>query len=188
MSGRAVFLWVVIPFVALSLLALWLTRDTPASTRPAPIPLPAPLPAAAPSLPAAPPPPRAERPHPGAPPPPPPVAEDESVPEPPPGTWTREEVRVALQSVRPLIRECLEDAELRHVGPQSVRLRFTLESQQGQGRFQRGEVVESSFQDPFVFACLQDTLADAHFPAPEGRAPLTLSQPFHVVPRKKAVP
>lgn len=191
MSGRAVFLWVVLPFVALSAVALWLTRDAPVRPEPAlasPSP-PPPEPAAPPSAPPPPPAPTGERPVFS-----PPAAtatpetEEEAIPEPPPGTWSREEVRVALQSVRRLVRECLDDATLRHVGPQTVRLRFTLESNGGRGHFGGTEVVESTLQDPFVFACLQDAFAEAQFSAPPGRDPLTLSQPFHSRPGKKGVP
>ncbi|PTL82050.1 AgmX/PglI C-terminal domain-containing protein [Vitiosangium sp. GDMCC 1.1324] len=182
MSGRAVFLWVVLPFVALSALALWLTRDTPAHavavdvpappepSRPPPLE-PPPKPAGTPS--------RTATPAPTPPPPP----EDELLADPPPGTWSREEVRVALASVQPWVRGCLADASVRNPGPQTVKLRFTLEAKGDRGSFQRGEVVESTLRDPFVLACLLDALADAQFSAPPGKAPLTLTQPFHFRPR-----
>lgn len=188
MSGRAVFLWVVIPFVALSALALWLTRDTPvhavaheapavAAHAPAP-PEPSPAPSA----------PTVERMPPAAPPPvatpPPPPPEDEPLEDPPPGTWSKDEVRVALRAIQPLVRECLGDAAVRHPGAQDVKLRFTLEASGERGHFERAEVVESTVVDPFVNACLLDALADAQFSAPPGKAPLTLTQPFHFRPRK----
>ncbi|QRN95584.1 AgmX/PglI C-terminal domain-containing protein [Archangium violaceum] len=175
MSGRAVFLWVVLPFVALSALALWLTRDTPEHTVAEP-------PSAPPAPPRAPPapPPEPARPEPRvATPPPPPPREDEPIPDPPPGTWDKEEVAVAFRAIQPLVRECLQDASVRHPGAQTVKLRFTLEAQGERGRFQGAEVVESTFQDPFVHACLLDALADTQFSAPPGKAPLTLSHPFH---------
>ncbi|MFY0564570.1 AgmX/PglI C-terminal domain-containing protein [Archangium lansingense] len=187
MRGRAVFLWVVIPFVALSALALWLTRDTPAPAvavdvpaSPAPEP---PSPAPSPEVPA-------ERTPPAAPPPPAPPAppEDEPRLELPPGTWTEEEVRVALQSVQPLVRTCLADASVRHPGPQTVKLRFTLEARGEHGRFQGSEVVENTLQDPFVDACLLDALADAQFSAPPGKAPVILTHPFHFRPGKRGDP
>ncbi|QRK13078.1 AgmX/PglI C-terminal domain-containing protein [Archangium violaceum] len=190
MSGRAVFLWVVIPFVALSALALWLTRDTPthavtvASGEAPPLPeppKPKPPKRSPPLAPALAPPPE---PTPREPPPsPPPPPENEPLEEPPPGTWSREEIRVALRAVQPLVRSCLEDASVRHPGPHSVKLRFTLDARGEHGRFQRGEVVESSVQDPFVTACLLDTLADTQFSAPPGNPPLTLTHPFHFRPR-----
>ncbi|ATB31279.1 hypothetical protein [Melittangium boletus] len=178
MSGRAVLLWVVLPFVALSALALWLTREPPLELEHPVAPRPSPPPVE--HSPPTPPPPV----EPIPPPAPPPVAarEEEPLPEIPPGTWSPEEVRAALRAIQPLMRQCLQDAEGRHVGAQSVRLRFTLESQEGQGHFLRGEVVESTLQDPFVFACLLDTLADTPFPAPPGRPPLTLSYPFRSRP------
>ncbi|WNG34127.1 AgmX/PglI C-terminal domain-containing protein [Archangium violaceum] len=184
MSGRAVFLWVVLPFVALSALALWLTRDTPthvetvAVEAPTPPETPKRSPPPAPTL-ALPPEPTPQPPLPSPPPPP----EDEPLEDPPPGTWSKEEIRVALRAVQPLVRSCLADASVRHPGSHSVKLRFTLDAQGAHGRFQRGEVVESSVQDPFVTACLLDTLADTQFSAPPGKPPLTLTHPFHFRPR-----
>ena len=187
MRGRAVFLWVVIPFVALSVLALWLTRDTSAPTRAMAVDVPASPPPVPPS-----PAPAPERPVEGTPPvaPPPPAPPPEQAPrlELPPGTWSEEEVRVALQSVQPLVRECLEDASVRHPGPQTVRLRFTLEARGERGHFQDSQVVESTVQDPFVLACLVDAFADAQFSAPPGKAPLTLTHPFHFRPGKRGAP
>ena len=186
MSGRAVFVWVVVPFVALSAGALWLTRETPAE-RPAPEPVAVRPPASEPEPPGAPSPPRQEPPPVLAPVTPPlaepPAPEEEPLPDPLPGGWRPEEVRAALAPLQPLMRQCLQDAEGRHVGAQNVRMRFTLEPREDGGHFVRGEVVESSLQDPFVFACLQDTLDDARFTAPPGRPPLTLAYPFRSRPR-----
>ena len=183
MRGRAVFLWVVIPFVALSALALWLTRDTPAPA--VAVDVPASPPPEPPSPPAEVP---VERKPPAAPLPPAPPPEDEPVLELPPGTWNEQEVRVALQSVQPLVRTCLLDASVRHPGPQTVRLRFTLEARGERGSFQDSEVVESTVQDPFVLACLLDAFADTQFSAPPGKAPLTLTHPFHFRPGKRGAP
>ncbi|MFL5355584.1 AgmX/PglI C-terminal domain-containing protein [Archangium sp.] len=184
MSGRAVFLWVVIPFVALSALALWLTRDTPAHAVAHEAPamaVPAPSePSRAPPEPTHAP---VERTPPAVPPP-----EDEPLEDPPPGTWSKEEVRVALRAVQPLVRECLGDASVRHPGAQAVKLRFTLEANGERGHFERAEVVESTLGDPFVHACLLDALADTQFSAPPGKAPLTLTHPFHFRPRKGGGP
>ncbi len=190
MSGRAVFLWVVIPFVALSALALWLTRDTSVHAVVADAPASPELPAPSrpdsdahlakePSRPPPPPPPRAAEP-----PRPAPLEEEEPLPETPPGTWDKEEVRVALRAVQPLVRECLTDAAIRHPGAQTVKLRFTLEASGERGGFRGPEVVESTLQDPFVHACLLDAFADTQFSAPPGKAPLTLSHSFHFRPGK----
>ncbi|MGZ3460258.1 MAG: AgmX/PglI C-terminal domain-containing protein [Archangium sp.] len=180
MSGRAVFLGVVIPFVALSALALWLTRDTPAHAVAMAVAMDAPAPPPASPVAAAPQPPRPAR---RVAPPPPAPPEDEPMVAPPPGTWSQDEVRVALRSVQPLVHECLADAAVRNPGAQTVTLRFTLEAQGERGRFQKSEVVESTLQDPFVLACLLDAFADAQFSAPPGKAPLTLTHPFHFRPR-----
>jgi hypothetical protein len=82
------------------------------------------------------------------------------------------------------VRECLDDAALRHPGSQTVKLRFTLEASGERGGFRGAEVVESTLQDPFVLACLLDAFADTQFSAPPGKAPLTLTHPFHFRPGK----
>lgn len=189
MRGRAVFLWVVIPFVALSALALWLTRDTPAPAVavdvPAAPPPEPPSPAPSPEVPA-------QRTPPAAPPspapPPEPPSEEEPRLELPPGTWDEAEVRVALQAVQPLVRACLADAAVRHPVAQTVKLRFTLEARGERGHFRGSEVVESTVQDPFVHACLLDAFADTQFSAPPGKEPLTLTHPFHFRPGKRGGP
>jgi hypothetical protein len=117
-----------------------------------------------------------------------PPPEDEPLEDPPPGTWSKEEVRVALRAIQPLVRECLGDASVRHPGAQAVKLRFTLEANGERGHFERAEVVESTLGDPFVHACLLDALADTQFSAPPGKAPLTLTHPFHFRPRKDRGP
>ena len=191
MSGRAVFLWVVIPFVALSALALWLTRDTPAVAVSGPPSSSLEERVDMPSSPAASavPPPRLTVPEPRETEPPrPSPPEEEPLPEPPPGTWEKEEVRVALRAVQPLVRQCLQDAQGRHRGPQTVKLRFTLEAKGERGGFRSPEVVESTVQDPFVHACLVDALADTQFSAPPGKAPLTLTHPFQFRPGKGGGP
>ncbi len=194
MSGRAVFLWVVIPFVALSALALWLTRDTPAHTVAGDAPAASSPPPAQPTppepssdsrrkeVPPTPAPHATELPRPS------PPAQEDPVPEPPPGTWDKEEVRVALRAVQPLVRQCLADAALRHPGTQTVKLRFTLDASGERGGFRDAEVMESSLQDPFVLACLLDAFADTQFSAPPGKAPLTLTHPFHFRPGKDGGP
>jgi hypothetical protein len=182
MSGRAVFFWVLLPFVALSALALWLTRDAPVRAETGAMAEAVEVPA--PPEPKAPPHAVPDAPREVAPPP----EDEERVPEPPPGTWDEEEVRVALRSIQPLVRECFLDAAGRHPGPQSVKLRFTLEARGERGGFQGAEVLESTVQDPFVLACLLDTLADTQFSAPPGRAPLTLTHPFHFRPEKGGDP
>ena len=184
MSGRAVFLWVVIPFVVLSVLALWFTRSplTPALPPPPTVEAPRDPPPPPPS-----PPPTRAAPLPTRPTPPPRPAE-EPLPEPPPGTWARETVHEALRAVQPRVRQCLDDAELRHTGGQSVTLRLTLQADGERGTFQGLRVEESSFQDPFVFACIEDAFAETQFSAPPGPPPLTLSWPVHSRTWKKGTP
>jgi hypothetical protein len=189
MSGRAVFLWVVVPFVGLSALALWLTRDEGGSSRVGPaLALPAeplseasPLPPPSvevpplrghdmpvlPSLRGA----QALRPS--------PPDDGEPLPEPPPGsTLSREDLRAALHAVRPLVRQCFLDVAARYPGPQTVSLRFTLEAHDRQGRFTGGEVVEGTVQDPFVLACLLESLVDAQFSTVRETGQATLTWAF----------
>jgi hypothetical protein len=94
----------------------------------------------------------------------------------------KEDVRRAIQTVVPLLRQCFQDVAERYPGPQSVTLRFTLEGQGLTGHFQEGEVVDTTLQDPFALACFLDSLLDVRFPAPRGGGRVTLTYPFHFEP------
>jgi hypothetical protein len=98
------------------------------------------------------------------------------------GTVDKEEVRQAIQAVVPLMRQCFLDVAERYPGPQTVRLKFTLESQELAGHFRDGEVVDSSIQDPFALACFLDSLLDVRFPALQGGDRVTITYPFHFQP------
>lgn len=187
MSGKSLLLWVVLPFVLLSAVGLWLSGRHPAPAAPqlpARTAAPAPAPAAAPTAassgqdapvpvtePATAPPPEES--------PPDPLGEaalepgDAGVP----GTVDRDALRAAVAGARPLVRQCFLDVTERYPGPQSVRLRFTLEAQGGGGRVRDAEVAESSIQDPFLLACFVDALEDVQFPAPRGGS-VTVTFPF----------
>ncbi|HVG60641.1 MAG TPA: AgmX/PglI C-terminal domain-containing protein, partial [Hyalangium sp.] len=94
----------------------------------------------------------------------------------------KEDIRRAIQTVVPLIRQCFEDVAERHPGPQTVKLKFTIEGQGLTGYFKDGEVVDSSIQDPFALACFLDSLVDVRFPAPRGGGRVTITYPFHFQP------
>jgi hypothetical protein len=187
MSGKSLLLWVVLPFVLLCAAALWLIGTDPAPPAAQP---PANARAAAPARGLAPPPadtpatqvPVAEPPAPTPAEPAPPDALDEAALEPgdagaAPGTVDRDALRAAVAGARPLVRQCFLDVTERYPGPQSVRLRFTLEPQGTAGRVRDAEVAESSIQDPFLLACFVDALEDVQFPAPRG-GPVTVTFPF----------
>ncbi|HET9451099.1 MAG TPA: AgmX/PglI C-terminal domain-containing protein [Aggregicoccus sp.] len=194
MSGKSLLLWVVLPFLLLSAVGLWLTRGgrpepaVPGSAQaPSARPAPAPGAGAAPGSagPTASPPVRAPAPQPAEDPLT-PGSEDEArveAPAPgaadagPPGTLDREALRAAVQAARPLLRQCFLDVTERYPGPQSVRLRFTLEGQGTSGRMRDAEVDQTSIQDPFLLACFVDALEDVQFPAPRG-GPVTVTYPF----------
>lgn len=192
MPGR-LFLAVVLPFVALCAVGLWLTR--PASPPPvssAPSPAPAKPPSALPP-PRAPadrlPPPAGALPAQQAPSPP---ALPVSIPEAEPqilaseGAVDREALRGAIQQVVPLMRQCFEDTQGRYRGPQSVTLKFTLAGDGPVGRFQGGEVVETTLQDPMLQACFVDSLLDVQFPPPRQGGQVTVAYPFRFEPAPEA--
>lgn len=208
MPGRSVLFWVLVPFVGLCALVLWLTRPSPVPASAAPFEEQPPAPPVTPAPPAppvrapAPPstaPPLGERPAtspspgrtfgpgstlPSRSPPPPPITIPEAEPreEAPTGTVDKEEVRRAIQTVVPLIRQCFEDVAERFPGPHTVKLKFTIEGQGLTGHFRDGEVVDSTIQDPFALACFLDSLLDVRFPAPRGGGRVTITYPFHFVP------
>ena len=204
MSGRSIILWVSVPFVALCALALWLTRPAADTVPPEP---PAPALTVAPPSPPAPqaalPPAVPSEPAPTAPPPAPPrmgstlpslspPAVTVDIPEAEPreeagsGTVEKEEVRRAIATVVPLIRQCFLDTIQRYPGTQSVTLRFTIEGQGLTGHFRDGEVVESTIRDPFALACFLDSLLDVRFPPPRGGGRVTITYPFRFVPKPSA--
>jgi hypothetical protein len=98
----------------------------------------------------------------------------------------KEDIRAAIQSVKPLVRECFMDVAGRYPGPQTVKLRFTIVASGTGGRFQDGEVVESTVQDPFALACFLEALTDVQFPAPRGEGVVTVTYPFHFEPASDA--
>ncbi len=103
-------------------------------------------------------------------------------------TLDKEDIRRAIQSVKPLIRECFMDVAARYPGPQTVKLRFTIVASGTSGRFQDGEIAESSVQDPFVLACFLEALTDVQFPPPRGEGVVTVTYPFHFEPAPDAGP
>jgi hypothetical protein len=172
--------------------ALAVPPSSPAVPRPGGNP---PEPAAAPSTPPSAPPPATLSPPfrtlgegstlPSRSPPPPPASIPEAEPqqessEPPP--VDKEDIRRAIQTVVPLIRQCFEDVAERYPGAQTVKLKFTIEGQGLTGYFKDGEVVDSSIQDPFALACFLDSLVDVRFPAPRGGGRVTITYPFHFQP------
>jgi hypothetical protein len=102
------------------------------------------------------------------------------------GTVEKEEVRRAIATVVPLIRQCFLDTVERYPGTQSVTLKFTIEGQGLTGHFRDGEVVESTIRDPFALACFVDSLLDVRFPPPSGGGRVTITYPFRFVPRTDA--
>jgi hypothetical protein len=207
--GRSIILWVAIPFVSLCALALWLTRPTASpAAEPVPpqarslaptAPLPSPTPAAAdlpPALPSAAPPaspPPASPPRrlgstlPSLSPPPPSVHIPEAEPrEETETTVDKEEIRQAIRTVVPLIRQCFQDVAARYPGSQSVTLKFTIEGQGLTGHFRDGEVVDTTIQDPFALACFLDSLLDVRFPPPRGGGRVTVTYPFRFEPKPDA--
>ncbi|WP_164009075.1 AgmX/PglI C-terminal domain-containing protein [Pyxidicoccus trucidator] len=209
MPNRSIIRWVLIPGLSLGVLVLsaalsfWLTRPVlpePSRDMPEPATLaPESLPAEPPSRPADPSLPPIDPPA-AVPPPPFPsprsqlpvapetapagtrrVVEVEPVIESATGRIDSQDVRVALRAVTPLVQQCFEDAAQRNRGPQTVRLRFTVEpgGERGEaGQLTGGELLESTIPDPMVQACVLDSLLDARFPAPPGGGKATVVYPF----------
>ena len=202
-SHRTFVRWLLIPGLSLGLFLLfalgaaWVTRftDAPALPEPAaPPPAPPPrasAPAPEPSQPAAP---TAPLPSPAVPahepPRAPPPRDDFDAPDPrhvevvepvveaSSGRIDAEDLRLAIQSVTPLVQQCFQDAAQRNRGTHEVKLRFTVEGEGSEGKMNRGELVSSTIPDPMVQACVLDSLLDARFPAPHLGGSATVLQPF----------
>lgn len=207
-SGR-VILWVVVPFLALCVAGLWLTR---ARTAPVARPEPwlAPVTRAAPAAPgpsaraaprAAPAPARvaggassagadtstvgAGTGGAGTAEPAPAPGPEVSAPPPdeaPQGSVAAADVRAAIQAVTPALRACFVAAARRHPGPQEVTVRFTVEAQGAGGRLSDGEIADSTLEDPLDLGCFLDALSRASFPAPRGGARVTVEVPLRFGP------
>ncbi|WP_147448812.1 AgmX/PglI C-terminal domain-containing protein, partial [Corallococcus terminator] len=104
------------------------------------------------------------------------------------GRIDAEDLRLALQAVTPLVQQCFEDAAQRNPGTQEVKLRFTVEGENGDGKMNRGELLASSIPDPMVQACVLDSLLDARFPAPRLGGTATVVHPFRFGPAGEAGP
>jgi hypothetical protein len=175
-SAQAVFLGVVLPFLALSALGLWLTREQPSRV---------PRPGAEPTVPvrlSPPAVPEASTTSPLPPPAPPPEPtpeeqEEQALDSLPLRSQEREDLRVALRALRPLVQQCFGDVAGRYAGRLSVQVRFTLEPGPQQGSFHQGTLVHSSIPDPHFQACVLDSLLDAHPVSPRA-GPLTVTHTF----------
>lgn len=110
--------------------------------------------------------------------------------EPPPsqGAVSKEDVRAAIDAVKPLVKQCFEDAAARNPGPQKVTLSFTIQGQGLTGYLKDGEVSESTIQDPFLQACFLEAVADAKFPPPHGGGIVKITYPFRFEPAADAGP
>ncbi|NVJ04949.1 AgmX/PglI C-terminal domain-containing protein, partial [Myxococcus sp. AM001] len=106
------------------------------------------------------------------------VVEVEPVVEATTGRIHADDIRAAIQAVTPLVQQCFEDAAQRNRGPQTVKLRFTVETGDEGGVMNAGELVSSTIPDPFVQACALDSLLDVRFPAPFGGGKATVVYPF----------
>jgi len=96
----------------------------------------------------------------------------------PTGMVDRAQIRRAVTAVKPLLEQCFGDAAHRYPGKQEVLLRFTLNPDAQAGTLGRGELLKSSVADPWVEACVRDSLLDARFePSPTPEV-VTVTWPF----------
>ena len=113
---------------------------------------------------------------------------DPNAPPPSAGAIDKEAIKRAIESVKPLIRQCFEDAQERFPPPQKVVLSFTIVGQGISGHFDEGEIKESTIVDPWVQSCFLDSLGDARFPVPEGGGTVSVTYPFSFAASADKVP
>ncbi len=100
----------------------------------------------------------------------------------PSGMVNREQLRAALEAVRPLWKECFDDAAVRYPGPQRAQVQFTLEGEGPGGRLRNGRVRDVSVGDPYLEACLTDSMLDARYEAPAGAESVEVRYGYDYVP------
>ncbi|WP_223643658.1 AgmX/PglI C-terminal domain-containing protein [Corallococcus sp. EGB] len=93
-------------------------------------------------------------------------------------TVRKEDIRTAIQDVRPGLQKCYAPVAERGVGDQRVVVRFTLVGQGTQGSFQDADIIESTLNDPLFLSCLLTELSQARFRAPWGTGVVTITYPF----------
>lgn len=104
------------------------------------------------------------------------------------GSIDKDSIRHAIQTVKPLIRQCFEDAQHRFPPPQKVTLSFTIVGHGISGHFDEGEIKDSTIVDPWVQSCFLDSLSDVRFPIPEGGGKVTVTYPFSFTSGADKVP
>ena len=97
----------------------------------------------------------------------------------PRGLINGEQIRVAVAAVEPLWTQCFEDAKERYTGPQLATVKFTLKADGADGRFESGELVDTTVDDPWVKSCLLESLLDAKYTAPANSSELVVQYPFY---------
>ena len=90
----------------------------------------------------------------------------------------KEEVRLAVQEVTPLILKCFEHARDRFPPPQDVALNFTIKGQGISGHLDEGTIESSTVEDPWVQTCFLDAVSTARFPIPQGGRTLAVTIPI----------
>jgi hypothetical protein len=152
--AKRLVLWVVLPFIALSVIGFWLTQreaSTPIAPEPTlPVRLPAPAPVAA------------KRPSPT------PIGDGitRALIEARPGSNAElpPAARAAIEALRPMIDQCFADVASRYPGPQRVSLNFTVRATAAAGALVGGAVSGSTIPDPFLESCFLEAIEDAKFP------------------------
>ncbi|WP_186001779.1 AgmX/PglI C-terminal domain-containing protein [Corallococcus sp. Z5C101001] len=93
-------------------------------------------------------------------------------------TVRKEDIRTAIQDVRPGLQKCYAPLAEHGAGDQRVVVRFTLVGQGTQGSFQDADIIESTLNDPLFLSCLLTELSQARFRAPWGTGAVTITYPF----------
>lgn len=86
------------------------------------------------------------------------------------------EVERAVAALRPLVLQCLGDVP-RLEGEVRLTIGFTVLSGERAGRLS-GATVDASVGDPYLTACLEDSVEDARFPSSRPPAPISARQTF----------
>ncbi|MCA9538743.1 MAG: AgmX/PglI C-terminal domain-containing protein, partial [Myxococcales bacterium] len=113
-----------------------------------------------------------------------PIAADAPDAAPPTGRVDKEAVRSAIQSARPVVADCYQQALAGNAElAGTLTVKFTVVSKDDEGRIRDAEIEGEGIGNPFLEMCVLKALGDTSFPVPDGGGEVVVRYPFKLAPR-----